>query len=132
MTNLEEPTARAGVRVLVADGQSDVRIVMAKALREAGYEVVEIRDVGEARALTEDPAGLALVVTDVDIPGFDGFDVANHARARDPDVPILFVTDEPDRVTDRVTREPCYCLSKPFNASVLLEVTARLLAVRRR
>ena len=117
-------------RVLVADEAGPVRAVVSRALRAAGHAVVEACDGAQALGLIGDPAGLALVVTDIDMPGFGGVDVATSARARDPVVPILFITERTDAVTDRVTAPPCYCLSKPFTAAVLVEVAARLLAPR--
>ncbi len=118
----------SGPRVLVADGAPHRRTEMREALRSAGYRAFEAPGEAEALALIGDPAGLALVVTDIDMPGFDNMDVAAGARERDPLVPILFVTERTDAVTDRLTPPPCYCLSKPFTAAVLLEVAARLLA----
>ena len=114
-------------RVLVADAAC-VRTVVSQALRAAGYAALEAGDGDEALSLIEDPAGIALVVTDIDMPDFGGVDVATRARARDPVVPILFITEHTDAVTDRVTAPPCYCLSKPFTTAVLVEVAGHLLA----
>ena len=121
-------TARAA-RVMGADAP-DVRAVVAQALRAAGHAAMEACEGADALRLIADPAGIDLVVTDIDMPGFDGVDVATRARQRDPVVPILFVTEQTDAVTDRLTPPPCYCLSKPFTAAVLVEVAARLLAPR--
>lgn len=118
-------------RVLVADEAEGVRATASRALRAAGLAAVEAADGTEALALIGDAAGIGLVVTDVDMPGFGGVDVAIQARARDPAVPILFITERTDAVTDRNTAPPCYCLSKPFTASVLVEVAKRLLAPSR-
>ncbi len=126
-----DPAAAAPrTRVLVAD-VADVRAVISRALRAAGYATVEACDDAEALRLIEGPTGIGLVVTDVDMPGFGGLDVASRARAHDPVVPILFITEHTDAVTDRVTLPPCYCLSKPFTAAVLVEVADRLLARQR-
>ena len=122
-------TDGAPARVLVADAPC-VRAVVVQALRAAGHAAMEAGDGAEALRLIADPAGIDLVVTDIDMPGFDNVDVAARARARDPLVPILFVTERTDAVTDRLTPPPCYCLSKPFTAAVLVEVAARLLAPR--
>ncbi len=116
------------VRVLVADESAEVRRVASQALRAAGFAAVEVRDADDAQRLIEDPARIGLVVTDVAMPGFGDFDVATRMRRRDPGVPILFITEQTDAVTDRVTPPPCYCLSKPFTAAVLVEVAARLLS----
>ena len=126
----EDMAAGLRTRVLVADEAPDVCAVASHALRAAGYAAVEARDGADALELIGDPAGIGLVVTDIDMPGFGGIDVATQARARDPAVPILFITERTDAVTDRNTAPPCYCLSKPFTATVLVEVANRLLATQ--
>ncbi len=126
----EDVVAGLPTRVLVADEAGAVRAVVSRALRAAGYVAMEACDGAQALGLIGDAAGLGLVVTDIDMPGFGGVDVATCARARDPAVPILFITERTDTVTDRVTAPPCYCLSKPFTAAVLVEVAGRLLAPR--
>ena len=126
----EDMAAGLRTRVLVADAVPGVRAVASHALQAAGYAAVEACDGAEALQLIGDPAGIGLVVTDIDMPGFDGIDVATRARASDPVVPILFITEHTDAVTDRNTAPPCYCLSKPFTAAVLVEVANRLLATQ--
>ncbi len=126
----EDAVAGPRSRVLVADEAAGVRAVVSRALRAAGYAAVEAGDGAEALGLIGHMAGIGLVVTDIDMLGFGGVDVATSARARDPAVPILFITERTDAVTDRVTAPPCYCLSKPFTAAVLVEVADRLLAPR--
>lgn len=129
-TGAGDVVAGLATRVLVADEVPGVRAVASRALRAAGYAAVEARDGADALQLIGDAAGIGLVVTDIDMPGFGGVDVATHARARDPVVPILFITERTDAVTDRNTAPPCYCLSKPFTAVVLVEVANRLLATQ--
>ncbi len=127
---LEDVAAGLQTRVLVADAVPGVRTVASHALQVAGYAAVEACNGADALQLIGGAAGIGLVVTDIDMPGFGGVDVATHARARDPVVPILFITEHTDAVTDRNTAPPCYCLSKPFTAAVLVEVVNRLLAMQ--
>ena len=122
--------AGLATRVIVADAVPGVRAVASRALQAAGYAAVEARDGADALDLIADAAAIGLVVTDIDMPGFGGVDVATQARARDAVVPILFITEHTDAVTDRNTAPPCYCLSKPFTAAVLVEVANRLLATQ--
>ena len=127
-TGAGDMPAGMSTRVLVADAAPGVRAVASRALRAAGYAAVEACDGAVALDLIGDAAAIGLVVTDIDMPGFGGVDVATHARAQDAAVPILFITEHTDAVTDRNTAPPCYCLSKPFTAAVLVEVANRLLA----
>ncbi|NPD70102.1 response regulator (plasmid) [Lichenicola cladoniae] len=67
-------------------------------------------DGAEALALIEHPDQIRLVVTDINIPDFNGFDVAERARERHPGLPIVFVTALPDQVCARVNKKPFHCL----------------------
>ncbi len=129
-TGAGDAVAGLRTRVLVADAVPGMRAVASRALQAAGYAAVEACDGAAALDLIGDAAGIGLVVTDIDMPGFGGVDVATQARTRDALVPILFITEHTDAVTDRNTAPPCYCLSKPFTAAVLVEVANRLLATQ--
>ncbi|NPD70093.1 response regulator (plasmid) [Lichenicola cladoniae] len=117
-----------GPRVLVADDEGLVLMVMAMALEDAGYEVLTACDGAEALALIEHPDQIRLVVTDINMPAFNGFDVAKRARERHPGLPIVFVTALPDQVYARVNGEPFHCLPKPFALQRLVTTVDEMLA----
>lgn len=79
--------------VLIADDESAIRGLFARALRGAGYDTLEASDGLEALALLErEPVSLLLL--DSTMPGLDGPGVVAAVRAR-PDghaVPIILVT----------------------------------------
>jgi CheY-like chemotaxis protein len=67
---------------------------------------------------------LHLLVTDVVMPGLNGFDLASHTVAA-CNVPVLFVSAYAHSGTDI----PGPLLQKPFTSERLLGLVARLLAV---
>jgi two-component system response regulator MprA len=80
--------------LLVEDEQTTARL-LAKMLREDGFEVELALDGAQAIGrLTRDPVPDALV-TDLRMPHVDGMAVARYARARKPDMPVFFVTGYP-------------------------------------
>ena len=78
--------------LLVAD-EAGVRELAAERLRELGYAVLEAGDGPAALRLMRSAARVDLLVTDVGLPGgLNGRQVADAARERRPDLPVLFIT----------------------------------------
>jgi len=117
------------VKILVVDDDLDLLQLIAFALRQAGYLVVDADD-GElalARFAEEAPD---LVVLDGNLPKIDGFEVCRRLRATSR-VPILMLTvrgDEADVVRGLDLGADDY-LTKPFSPRTLL---ARMRALLRR
>ena len=114
--------------VLVVDDDPDVRRFLAEMLEMLGYRVLLAAD-GEAglRLLDADHADLLLV--DFAMPGMNGAEVAQAARARYPALPIAFATGYADTTVLEAARDEAPVLRKPFALAELEEVLARLLAV---
>jgi len=78
--------------VLVVDDDAGSRKAMTLALQTDGQRVEEFGDAASALArAAEDPA-VALVVTDLKMPGKTGLDLATDLAAARPDVSVLLVT----------------------------------------
>ena len=82
----------SGKRILVVDDEAFVRYTVADEFEHAGCSVVEAAD--GAEALTALAAGDAfdLMVTDIRMPGFDGWTLAERARELWPALPVLYVS----------------------------------------
>jgi len=118
------------MKVLVVDDDLDLLKVIAFALRQAGYLVLEAQ---------EGPAGLAvfererpdLVVLDVNMPRLNGFEVLKRIRAGGHATPVMLLTvrsAEEDQVRGLDLGADDY-LTKPFSPRTLL---ARVRALLRR
>jgi DNA-binding NtrC family response regulator len=79
-------------RVVLVDDDDGSRAAMATGLRRVGYEVTEF-DAGE-RALAALEAGeqVDVLITDVRMPGMDGYEVVRRVRALRPEIAVLMVT----------------------------------------
>ena len=88
---VEEPPT-AGLVVLVVEDDGGVRRYSVEALRDLGHTVIEA-DGGEAalRLLDAHPE-IAVLLTDVVLPGMDGIRLAAEARRRHPGLPVLFAS----------------------------------------
>jgi two-component system OmpR family response regulator len=117
-------------RILVVDDEPNIADVISIALRYNDYEVKTAASGGEAiKAIAEMRPDL--VVLDVMLPDFDGFEVARRMRERADDTPILFLTAK-DTTEDKVrglTIGGDDYVTKPFSVEELL---ARVATVLRR
>lgn len=84
------------VTVLVAEDEGPVRQLVSRLLGEEGYRILEARDGGEALHLAHLAApSLRLVVTDVVMPGMDGWELGRRLAIDCPAVPVLYMSAYP-------------------------------------
>ena len=110
--------------ILVVDDNVQVCSLIARVLREGGYNVVEAHDGLQALLMLPTMPELQLLVTDVVMPGITGFDLASHMVAA-CNVPVLFVSAFELTGADI----PGPVLQKPFTPAVLVDTVRRLLAL---
>jgi two-component system response regulator HydG len=79
-------------RIVLVDDDDGSRAAMATGLRRVGYEITEF-DSGEA-ALAPFEAGepVDVLLTDVRMPGMDGYELVRRVRALRPEIAVLMVT----------------------------------------
>jgi two-component system, cell cycle sensor histidine kinase and response regulator CckA len=109
---------------LLVEDEKLVREVAVRVLRTAGYRVIKARDGKQAiNAFRKHRARIQLLLTDVVLPGRNGCGLAEHLRALEPSLRIIFISGYPLTVlpdASRLNREMCY-LPKPFSANLLTE-----------
>jgi PAS domain S-box-containing protein len=91
--------AEGGKNILYVDDDDSLVFLVRRLLERRGYRVSSYTDQGEAlAALRVDPAAFDLVITDYNMPGMSGLDVAREVRALRADLPVAvasgFVDDE--------------------------------------
>ncbi len=78
-----------GPRILYLDDDESVVFLVERLLKQRGYRVAaHTRQKDALQALRADPAAVDLVLTDYNMPGMSGLDVAREARAIRPDLPV--------------------------------------------
>ena len=78
-------------KILIVDDEKPIRDLLARALG-ADYEVVTAADAELAmKALDGDPS-IALMLSDVRMPGADGITLLKAARAKRPDLAVIMLT----------------------------------------
>ena len=118
------------MKVLVVDDDVELLRLIAFALRQAGYLVLEAQD-GPSGAADFERERPDLVVLDVNLPRLNGFEVLKRIRAVSASTPVMMLTvrsAEEDQVRGLDLGADDY-LSKPFSPRTLL---ARVRALLRR
>ena len=118
------------MKILVVDDDLELLGLIAFALRQAGYLVIEAQDGPSALSAVEAEKP-ELVVLDVNMPRIDGFEVLRRIRASGSSIPVMMLTvrsSEEDQVRGLDLGADDY-LTKPFSPRTLL---ARVRALLRR
>jgi len=118
-------------RLLVVDDEPNLLVAVAACLRGEGYEVTTARGGREALVRLAETMP-DLIVSDIRMPGMDGYTLARHIRssARTALVPIVFLTAK-DETADRIegfrNGVDAY-LTKPFEPDELVAVIKSILS----
>ena len=83
-------------------------------------------------ALLDHPKACDAYLLDILMPGLDGIELARRLRARDRDIPIIFLTSSPDYALDAFAVSACQYLLKPVKAPPLYEILDKLSAAEKR
>ncbi len=78
-------------RILLVDNDPQVMTILGEMLIDAGHHVLPVASGAEAVRVFV-PGGFDLVMTNIGMAGMNGWEVAEHIRARDARVPVIFVT----------------------------------------
>ena len=133
-----QPQAQAGKgkgqRILFLDDEEALVLMSTRLLERLGYQVQGFSDSHEALAAFQaDPEGFDLLVTDFNMPGPSGLEVASQMRKIRPDLPVAlasgYVTDElREKAAALGILEVLY---KPTAVEGLVEAIDRLLDVQK-
>lgn len=118
--------------VIFVDDDRDVRDAIGQSLDLAGYEVTVCRALIEAKDHIT-PGFPGIVLTDIRMPGKDGFALMERALATDKDLPVIILTGEGDvPMAVRALTEGAYdFLEKPCPPKRLIAAVSRAMEKRR-
>jgi CheY-like chemotaxis protein len=114
--------------VLVVDDEASVRRFSSDALSEFGCQVIEAESAHEALAILRDRHDVALLFSDIVMPGASGVELAHQARKLQPSLKVLLTTGYPrDALSSDLSFEEGWeILPKPFH---LDELSAKIHAI---
>jgi two-component system C4-dicarboxylate transport response regulator DctD len=117
--------------VLLVDDDMAVREALAQTLELADLTVIEAGSFVAAKDHIT-PAFKGVILSDIRMPGRDGFHLLSYARTQDPDLPVILLTGEGDipMAVQAMGQGAFDFLEKPCAPSDLLAVLERALKTR--
>ena len=118
-------------KVLLVDDDAAVREALAQTLELADYDPITAGSFVAAKDhIRQDFSGV--VVSDIRMPGRDGFHLLSYAREVDPELPVILLTGEGDipMAVQAMGQGAFDFLEKPCATADLLEVLARAASKR--
>jgi two-component system, OmpR family, response regulator len=105
------------MKILIVDDNQNVAWVIQVMLEHEGYEVRSALN-GPEGYLTYFQFRPDLVITDIQMPGENGFELMNHIREQDPSVKTIYMSGNLEHFYPLIQEEknkfPINFLSKPF------------------
>ncbi|WP_338468034.1 response regulator [Novosphingobium sp. ZN18A2] len=116
------------IRILLAEDEEAMRTYLARALENAGYDVVAV-DRGTAALPYLESQHFDLLLSDIVMPEMDGIELAQHCAEVSPTTKVMFITGFA-AVTLKANREApqARVLSKPFHLRDLVLEVERVFA----
>ena len=113
--------------ILLADDQPELREIVGAILSDGGHTVLTASDGYEALGLLAEH-WVSLLITDVKMPGIDGFELARQAKVMRPNIHVIYISGYASG-SER-SAGPTYgeVLNKPVRAGDLVEAVERALA----
>lgn len=115
--------------ILVVDDEPLVRVVAVRFLERNGYQAPEAGSGEEAlRILHRRPCDIALLLTDIAMPGISGIQLAEEARKIQPTLPVVFMSAYCSTFPESL--DGYRYIQKPFKPQELLSLVAEALTVK--
>jgi len=104
------------IGILLLEDEPSLRTGLAQMLRDDGHEVWDYAAPAEVPSLS-DLDGVAVAVTDYEMPGKNGLAFADEFHAQHPDVPVLLMTAyrKPSLAAQVLDRPYLRILQKPVD-----------------
>jgi len=116
---------------MVVDDSSSVRQMMSFTLENAGYEVVEAEDGEEALKKLLDSKNINMIVTDLNMPNVNGFELIRLVRSKSDHkyIPIVVLTTEYHDAKKKESKEAGATgwITKPFKPNQLIDVIKKVI-----
>jgi PAS domain S-box-containing protein len=119
------PRALTGATVLLVEDDALIRANTAEMLQEAGCVVVDAASAEEAMAALH-TAPVDVLVTDLNLPGHSGAELAQRAREMRGSIGIVFATGDGHRAAEAAASGDVV-LTKPYAAARLVEAVGSAL-----
>lgn len=115
------------MRVLVADDEKAIGVLISAVLRTLGYKFQIVHDGREALDAIEKEPPFDLIISDIQMPNMDGITMIRRIKLIHPATPILLITAYSDLCTQGKIAGADWCLEKPFSYFDLLHAVEEVM-----
>ncbi len=116
------------MNVWIVDDDSSIRWVLEKALTNAHFNCISFSSGQEAiDALVTNPQKPAVLISDIKMPGMDGFTLLHHVKEQYPDLPVIIMTahSDLDAAVNAYQRGAYDYIPKPFDVDEVIQLVER-------
>ncbi|MCX8650284.1 nitrogen regulation protein NR(I) [Gilliamella sp. B2776] len=116
------------MNVWIVDDDSSIRWVLEKALTNAHFNCISFSSGQEAiDALVNNPQKPAVLISDIKMPGLDGFTLLHYVKEQYPDLPVIIMTahSDLDAAVNAYQRGAYDYIPKPFDVDEVIQLVER-------
>jgi len=108
-------------KILIVDDEPNIVMALEFSLKKKGYNVLIARD-GEEAMTVFDSSHPKVVILDVMMPKFDGFEVLNHIKTIQPQTKVIFLSakSKKEDIQKGLDEGADKYFTKPFSTKKLL------------
>ena len=121
----------ASPRILVVEDDAAIRLILRKSLCAAGFLVETCADAAMAIARLDLAPRFDLLISDVNMPGMTGFDLARAVKSKKElkQMPVIFLTarDRSMDVVEGINAGARHYVTKPFRIEDMVERVRKVL-----
>jgi DNA-binding NtrC family response regulator len=121
----------AKLLLIVAD-EPQIRSLLRRLFSKRGFETIEFPDGQTALLAVRELSGnIAALITDIEMQGMSGIELAKTARSEFPKMPILLLSSAATTECELNQSVPdCVFVQKPFDVAMLLQTLDSLMEAR--
>ena len=115
--------ADKNIRILVVDDFATLRMSLKSVLEQLGYSGIDEAANGQEAVGKLNGKDYDLIITDIDMPVMNGFELLSYVRKDDDlkNIPVIFITAEAERekIVESIKAGLDAYITKPFSISTL-------------
>jgi len=101
---------------LIVEDEAILLMLVAETLRDAGYQVYEARDGNAAVDILQAHSEIDIMISDIRMPGMNGYEVTNTALALRPGLKVVLMTGYTEEaIPQNIANAGIRMLYKPFD-----------------
>lgn len=114
-------------KILAIEDDPEVLDLYVTFFERKGYDVVAVRDAGEAITALQKSPDVKLILLDLNLPGMSGEEWIHWYRQKGTDAPVIVVSGKGDILSVTKKENFTAALTKPFHMEELQELVEVLL-----